>query len=79
MPDLDLETKATFSSKVLQFCSQNEFTLLEGLQEYIQNRRIEFEDVPNLLTNEFKAMLQKEAIDLNMFKAKTTSKVTFDE
>ena len=73
-----LETKASFSEKVIQFCKENDMTLMEGLTEYIQTRGIETEDVPSLLTNEFKAMIHKEASDLNMFR-RNNGKVQFDD
>lgn len=73
-----LETKASFSEKVLEFCKQNDLPLLEGLTEYIQSRGIETEDVPSLLTNELKVLLHKEAVDLNMFRL-PGNKVKFDE
>jgi hypothetical protein len=72
-----LETKATFSDKIIQFAKQNELSLLDGLAEYCKANLIETEDVSPLLTNEFKAMLHKEAVDLNMFRS-TNQKVKFD-
>lgn len=73
-----LETKATFSEKVIEFCQKNELSLLEGLTEFIQEKGIEAEDVSSLLTNELKALLHKEALDLNMFKP-SKAKVKFDD
>lgn len=73
-----LETKASFSEKVLNYCKQKELPLLEGLTSYLQVMGIETEDAPGLLTNELKAMLHKEAIELNLFKP-TGEKVKFDE
>lgn len=72
-----LETKATFSDKVSQFAKQNDLSLLDGLAEYCKVNGIETEDVSPLLTNEFKALLHKEAVDMNMFRS-SFSKVKFD-
>lgn len=74
-----LETKATFSEKVIQFCKDNDFTLLEGLAEYTQSQGIECEDVSALLTNEFKAMLKKEAADLKFPGYYNRKQVMFDD
>ncbi len=73
-----LETKASFSEKVLYFAKQNELSLLDGLAEYCVTKGIETEDVSSLLTNEFKALLHKEALDLNMFRS-YNQKVKFDD
>lgn len=73
-----LETRATFTDKVLDFCDENDLDLLEGLTEYINIKGIEIEDVSSLITNEFKAMLRKEAVNLNMFRT-TNVKVQFDD
>jgi hypothetical protein len=73
-----LETKATFSEKVLAFCDENELSLIEGLVEFISTRGIEVEDVSSLLTNELKALIHKEAVDLNMFRH-CHRKVQFDD
>ena len=72
-----LETKASFSEKVISFARQNELSLLDGLVEYCRGKGIETEDVSSLLTNEFKALLHKEASDMNMFRSKA-HKVKFD-
>lgn len=73
-----LETKASFSEKVLYFAKQNDLSLLDGLAEYCVTKGIETEDVSSLLTNEFKALLHKEASDLNMFRS-NNQKVKFDD
>lgn len=72
-----LETKATFSEKITEFARQNELSILDGLAEYCKTKGIEVEDVVPLLTNEFKAILHKEATDLNMFR-NSKLKVKFD-
>lgn len=73
-----LETKASFSEKVINFARQNDLSLLDGLAEYCRTKGIETEDVTSLLTNEFKALLHKEAIDMNMFRLRG-HKVKFDD
>lgn len=73
-----LETKASFSDKVLHFARQNDLSILDGLVEYCRSKGIETEDVSSLLTNEFKALLHKEALDLNMFRS-GVQKVKFDD
>lgn len=74
-----IETKATFSEKVIQFCKDNNFTLLEGLAEYTQAKGIDCEDVSSLLTNEFKALLKKEAGDLKFPGYYNRKRVMFDD
>lgn len=76
--DQMFENKASFSEKILQFARQNELPLLDALTEYCQTKGIETEDVVGLLTNEFKAMLHKEAVDMNMFRYRA-KKVKFDD
>lgn len=73
-----LENKASFSSKIIQFAEDNDLSLLDGLTEYCKNKNLEVEDVVGLLTNEFKGMLYREAVDLNMFRSKM-QKVRFDD
>lgn len=72
-----LETKATFSEKIVIFARRNELSLLDALAEYCKRSGIETEDVSHLLTNEFKALLHKEAVDMNMFRS-NGQKVKFD-
>jgi hypothetical protein len=72
-----LETKSSFSEKVLHFAKQNDLSILDGLSEYCRSKGIETEDVSSLLTNEFKALLHKEALDRNMFRSRH-QKVKFD-
>ena len=72
-----LENKASFSSKIIELAKRNEITLLDALTEYCKTNKIECEDIVGLLTNEFKALLHKEAVDLNIFRTKT-SKFRFD-
>lgn len=73
-----IETKASFSLKLIQFCEANDLSFIEGISEYIQRQKIEIEDIPSLLTNELKALIRKEAVDLNMFRS-PGKKVRFDE
>lgn len=73
-----LETKGSFSDKVIDYCKKNELTYVEGLQEYLISVGIEIEDAPALLTNELKALIYKEATDKNMFKI-SAQKITFDD
>jgi predicted methyltransferase len=72
-----LESKASFTEKVLEFIKQNELSFIDGLAEYCKSKGIETEEVSSLLTNEFKALLHKEAVDMNMFRYKA-QKVKFD-
>lgn len=73
-----IETKATFSLKLTEFCEANGLSFIEGISEYIQRHKIEIEDIPSLLTNELKALIRKEAVDLNMFRT-PGKKVKFDD
>lgn len=73
-----LENKASFSQKIINFAEENGLSLLDGLTAYCNANKIEIEDVPSLLTNEFKALLHKEAVDLNLFRLKA-KKVIFDD
>jgi hypothetical protein len=78
MNEIILESKSSFSEKIIKFAQLNELHLLDALTEYCRNKRVEIEEVENLLTNEFKAMLYKEAVNLNMFRQQNV-KVQFDE
>jgi predicted methyltransferase len=73
-----LESKASFTEKVLKFIKQNDLSYIDGLSDYCKNKSIELEEVASLLTNEFKALLHKEAVDMNMFRYKS-NKVKFDD
>jgi hypothetical protein len=73
-----LETKASFSEKILNFARANDLSILDGLTDYCRSKGIETEDVSSLLTNEFKALLHKEASDMNMFRS-NSQKVKFDD
>lgn len=72
-----LENKTSFSEKIIQLAKKNDLSLLDSLSEHCKRQDIELEDAIGLLSNEFKKMLHKEAIDLNIIRSKN-QKVRFD-